>query len=134
MRSLAEWALALGVLWLAAWLSWPWLRSLAPPSSGTFALVESALPALPTGVPAGAEDVPFLMLDSGLMVRRGMAERELTGQPLLSHLAADMPRSERGVLGDRTVLTFHSGPSRFWVVLDRTEIGRDREVTAIYVK
>jgi hypothetical protein len=133
MRSLAEWAGALGVLWFAAWLSWPWIRSLGPPSSGTFALVESALPALPTGVAAGAEDVPFLMLDSGVIVRRGMAERELVSQPL-SHLAADPPRSEPGVLGERTVLTFRSGPSRFWVVLDRTDIGRDREVTAIYVK
>jgi hypothetical protein len=133
MRSLAEWGLALGVLWLAAWLSWPWLRSVAPSSSGTFALVESALPALPTGVPPGAQDVPFLMLDSGVMVRRGMAEPELRGQAL-SHLAAEAPRSERGVLGERTVLSFSSGPSRFWVVLDRTDAGRDREVTAIYVR
>src|SRR4051812_41244127 len=93
MRSLAEWGLALGALWLAAWLSWPWLRTLAPSASGTFTLVESALPALPSGVPPGAEDVPFLMLGSGVVVRRGMAEPELSSQPL-AQLAADAPRSE----------------------------------------
>ena len=133
MRSLTEWALALGVLWLVAWVSWPMLRGFAPAPSGTFALVESALPALPVGVPAGAESVPFIMLNSGLMVRRGMAETELHSSALDPY-SAGAPLSEQGVLGERTVLPFKFGPSRFWAVVDRTEVGREREVTAIYVK
>ena len=133
MRSLTEWVLALGVLWFAAWVSWPLLEGLGPPSPGAFALVESAMPALPVGVPAGAENVPFVMLDSGLMVRRGMPETELHGSALDPY-SDGPPQSEPGVLGERTVMPFKSGPSRFWVVVDRTEVGREREVTAIYVK
>ena len=87
MRSLIEWALALAVLWLAAWVSWPLLRDLGPAPSGTFALVESPLPALPVGVPAGTESVPFIMLNSGLMVRRGMAETELHSSALAPYAA-----------------------------------------------
>lgn len=133
MRSVAEWALALGLLWLVAWAGRPLLRSLGPAPSGTFAQVESPLPALPAGVPIGAESVPFVMLDSGVTVRRGMPETELHGSALAT-FAAGAPVSGPGVLGERTVLPFRSGPSRFWVVVDRTEVGREREVTAIYVK
>jgi len=133
MRSLGEWVLALGVLWLTVWVSWPLLTGLAPSPPGTFALVESPLPAPPEGVPAGAENVPFLMLESGAAVKRGMPETELHGSALAA-CSAGPPVSERGVLGERTVMPFKSGPSNFWVVVDRTEIGREREVTAIYVK
>lgn len=133
MRSLAEWLLALGVLWLAAWVSSPLLQDLAPPPPGAFALVESALPALPVGIPSGAESVPFFMFESDVMVRRGMPETELHRSALAAY-ADGPPLSEPGVLGERTVMPFKSGPSRFWVVVDRTEVGREREVTAIYLK
>ena len=133
MRSLAEWVLALGALWLAAWVSWPLVAGLAPSPPGAFALVESPLPALPEGVPAGAENVPFFMLESGVAVRRGMPETELHGSALAA-FAAGPPLSEQGVLGERTVMPFKSGASRFWVVVDRTEVGREREVTGVYVK
>ena len=132
MRSLGEWVLALGVLWLAAWVSWPLIAGLASPP-GAFTLVESALPALPEGVPPGAENVPFFMLESGLAVRRGTPETELHGSALAPY-AAGPPLSEQGVLGERMVMPFKSGASRFWVVVDRTEVGREREVTAIYVR
>jgi hypothetical protein len=133
MRSLAEWVLALGVVWAGMWLGWPLVQRLAPPASGTFTLVESALPALPAGVPAGAESVPFLVLETGSMLQRGMAEARLT-RPPFSRYGAGAPITEPGVLGPRTILPFRSGASRFWVVLDRTEAGREREVTAIYVR
>ena len=73
------------------------------------------------------------MLDASLTVRRGMPETELHGSALAS-FAAGPPLSEPGVLGERTVMPFRSGTSQFWVVVDRTEVGREREVTAIYVK
>jgi hypothetical protein len=133
MRSLAEWVLALGVVWAGLWLGWPLVQRLAPPASGTFTLVESALPALPAGVPAGAQNVPFLVLETGSTLQRGMAEARLTA-PSFSRHTAGAPITEPGVLGPRTILPLRSGASRFWVVLDRTEAGREREVTAIYVR
>jgi hypothetical protein len=133
MRSLAEWVLALGVIWLALWLGLPVVRRLAPVPSGTYALVESTLPGLPSGVPSGAQGFPLLILDGGIEVRLGMTEREVRTRPL-ARLSIGAPLAEPGVLGERAILPFRSGPSRFWVVLDRTEVGREREVTGIYVR
>jgi len=133
MRSLAEWVLALGIMWLVVWLGSPLVRRLAPLSPGTFTLVESALPALPAGVPAGAETVPLLILEGEAVIRLGMSEGEVRA-PRFTRFTAGPPLSEPGVLGDRAILPFRSGPSRFWVVLDRTAVGREREVTAVYVR
>ncbi len=132
MRSAAEWLVALGIVWLVLWVGLPWARSLVPPGETAVTLVESALPALPGGVPPGAESVPLLILDDGLTIRVGMAEQDLRTRTFAG-LAAGPARTEAGVLGERTVLSFRSGRSRFWVVLDRTAVGRERGVTAIYV-
>jgi hypothetical protein len=66
------------------------------------------------------------------MVRLGMTENALTAQPV-SQWAAGPRAIEKGIIDDRLVLPFRSGNSRFWVVLDRTEAGHERRVTAIYV-
>jgi hypothetical protein len=132
MRSLAEWVLSLSVVGGLIWLALPVVRGLAPLPGGTI-LVESALPALPPGVPAGADSVSFLILDGDRVIRLGMDEHALrTGSYQL--YTAGPAASEPGVLGERTVLPFRAGPSRFWVVLDRTGPDRDREVTAIYIR
>jgi hypothetical protein len=133
MRSLLEWIVALSLFAGAIWLGLPWLRQLAPLPTGTVTLVESALPALPSGVPAGAESVPFVMLENGLVIRVGLAERELKSQAM-PHLAAGQPTLEPGVIDERVILPLRDGRSRFWVVLDKTGPRRDREVTAIYVR
>jgi hypothetical protein len=132
MRSAAEWLVALALVWLGFWVALPWLRSLAPAPEAAVTLVESALPDLPSGVPLGAESVPVLILDDGLTIRVGMAEQDLRARTFAGLVAAPA-RAEAGVLGPRTVLPLRSGGSRFWVVLDRTAVGREREVTAIYV-
>ncbi len=132
MRSLAEWALALGACAALIWAGSPLLRRLAPPLPAAIALVESPLPALPAGVPAGAEPVPMLMLIDGAVVRLGMPESSM-GRPELLRWMSGPRRVERGVLGERLVVPFVSQHTRFWVVLDHTEPGQERRVTAIYV-
>ena len=133
MRSLVEWVVALGVFTGAIWLVLPALREWAPLPTGTVTLVESSLPALPGGVPAGAESVPLLMLESGQAIRLGMPEAEVKAHAL-TRLRAGPPTLEPGVIDERLILPFRDGRSRFWVVLDKTEPGRAREVTAIYVR
>lgn len=133
MRSLAEWIVALGLFTGAIWLGLPMVRQWMPAPSGSVTLVESALPALPDGVPAGAQNVPFLMLANGLSVRLGMAEREITGRALAG-AAAGPAEFEPGVFDQRLILPFRAGRSRFWVVLEKTGPAREREVTAIYVR
>ena len=133
MRSLAEWVLALGVLVGAVWVGGPVVQRLAPPGSTSVTLVESALPDLPGDVPDNAQSVPLLMLLDGGEVRLGMTEEALRARPF-SRMTAGPISIEKGVIDDRMVLPFRSGHSRFWVVLDRTEPGRERLVTAIYVK
>jgi hypothetical protein len=133
MRSLVEWIVALGLFAGAMWLGLPWVRELAPLPTGTVTLVESELPALPAGVPSGAESVPLLMLESGVEIRVGLGERELKSRAM-AHLTAGPPTLEPGVIDERLVLPLRDGRSRFWVVLDKTGPRRDREVTAIYVR
>jgi hypothetical protein len=133
MRSLVEWIVALSLFAGAIWLGLPWVREWAPLPTDTVTLVESPLPALPGGVPPGAESVPFLMLESGVEIRVGLAERELKSRAM-AHLAPGPPTLEPGVIDERLVLPFRDGRSRFWVVLDKTGPRRDREVTAIYVR
>ena len=133
MRSLVEWVVALGVFAGAIWLVLPTLREWAPLPTGTVTLVESTLPALPGGVPTGAQSVPFLMLESGQVIRLGMPEGGVKGHAV-ARLRAGPPTLEPGVIEERLILPFRDGRSRFWVVLDKTERGREREVTAIYVR
>ena len=92
-----------------------------------------ALPALPDGVPSGSQSVPFLMLENGVAVRLGMAEREVKSRSL-ARATAGPPAVEPGVFDQRITLPFRDGRSRFWVVLEKTGPGREREVTAIYVR
>jgi hypothetical protein len=133
MRSVLEWLLALGVLAMVLWLSAPIIRWWLPGSADPVTLVESAPPALPGGVPAGAASVPFLMLPDGAVVRIGAPEAELS--VLLPDRWLAGPRlTEAGVLGDRHVLPYQVDRTRFWVILDRTAVHEGPRVTAIYVE
>jgi hypothetical protein len=133
MRSLVEWIVALAVFASAIWLVLPTLREWAPLPTGTVTLVESTLPALPGNVPAGAESVPLLMLENGQVIRLGMPEGDVKSHAL-ARLSAGPPMLEPGIIDERLILPFREGRSRFWLVLDKTERGREREVTAIYVR
>jgi hypothetical protein len=66
MRSLVEWMVALALVGSVVWVGLPFVRGLAPLPAGTFTLVESTLPALPSGVPTGAQSVSFLILAEGI--------------------------------------------------------------------
>lgn len=132
MRSFAEWVVALGVLGGAAWVGVPYVERWLPQMSSTVTLVESALPALPSGVPPGAESVPFLLLLDGTEIRPGMGERELQGSGV-ARWTAGPAIAEAGVIDQRLILPCRAGGTRFWVVLDRTEAGKERRVTAIYL-
>ena len=133
MRSLAEWVVALAVFGSVVWLVMPVVRHLAPLPSGMVTLVESQLPGTPGGVPGDAKSVPILMLDNGFELRLGMDEHVLDVQPLM-RLTAGTPAAEAGVYDERLVVPFRSGPSRFWIVLERTQPGAGRQITAIYVR
>jgi hypothetical protein len=133
MRSLVEWLLALGVLAGVVWVGAPVVQRLAPQGSAAVTLVESVLPDLPGDVPDDAQSVPLLMLLDGGEVRLGMTEKAFSARPF-SRLTAGPVAIEPGVIDDRMVLPLRSGATRFWVVLDRTEAGHERLVTAIYVK
>jgi hypothetical protein len=41
--------------------------------------------------------------------------------------------TEPGVIDERLVLPYRADSTRFWVVLDRTEMGKERQVTGIYL-
>jgi hypothetical protein len=132
MRSFAEWLLAMGVLSGVVWVGTPLVQRLAPLGSSSVVSVQSALPDFPGHVPERAQSVPMLMLEDGAVVRLGMAEAEIRGAVLARWV--DGPAiSEEGVLDNRSVVPFKAGNTRFWVVLDRTEMGQDRRVTGIYV-
>jgi len=133
MRSLAEWLAALGVLAGMAWIGVPMLRQLTPLASTTVTLVESSLPELPSGVPGGAQGVPFLMLLDGTVVRLGMPESAVLARPFSGWLAGPAIAAD-GVFDLRMIRPCQSGSTRFWLVLDRTAREREREVTAIYVR
>jgi hypothetical protein len=131
MRSVAEWLFALGVLGGAVWMGRPVVQRLAPPLPSAVTLVESDLPGLPSGVPSNAQSVPFVMLLDGGVIRLGMVESDLKSRV---RLTAGPPRAEKGVLGERSIQPYRSAKTRFWVVLDRMAVDREREVTAIYVR
>jgi len=133
MRSLSEWLLALGILAGVVWAGGPVLRRVAPLPAGNVTLVESDLPALPDGVPQGASNVPLVILLDGTEVRVGMSEQDLM-VPALSRWSAGASTVEKGVIGDRIITPYRSGPLSFWIVLDRIDESREREVTAIYVR
>ncbi|MDH4062912.1 MAG: hypothetical protein OEW19_00825 [Acidobacteriota bacterium] len=135
MRSLLEWLLALVVLAGVVRVAGPVFGRLFPLSPGPapVTLVESALPDLPTGVPAGAESAPLMILVDGTEVRLGMTEEELRTGPLSQWMAGPAV-VEKGVIGERVILPFRSDRTRFWVVVDRIDTDRAREVTAIYVR
>ena len=133
MRSLLEWLLALGVLAAAVWVAGPTVGRLIPPLPATVTLVESELPALPAGVPAGATSAPLVILFDGSEVRLGMTENDLLSGPI-SRFAVGSPVVERGVIGDRAILSFQADRLLFWVVLDRIAKDRERQVTAIYLR
>lgn len=131
MRSVTEWLFALGVLGGAVWLGRPVVQRLAPLPQSAVTLVESNLPALPSGVPSNAQSVPFVMLLDGGVIRLGMVESDLKGRV---RLTSGPPRAEKGVLGERAIQPYRSANTRFWVVLDRTSLNDERRVTAIYVR
>jgi hypothetical protein len=133
MRSLAEWIVALSLFAGVMWLGLPMVRRWMPAPASTVTLVESELPALPDGVPSGAQSVPFLMLESGQAIRLGMGEGAVKRRDLVQATAGP-PAFEPGVFDQRLILPFRDGRSRFWVVLEKTGPDREREVTAIYVR
>lgn len=133
MRSLLEWVLAVGLLAAVVWAGAPVVQRLIPAPPGTVTLVQSALPDLPEGVPAGAESAPLVILPDGTEFRVGMTEPELAATPA-ARWASGEPLVRKGIFGDRVIRPYQAGRTAFWVVLDRIEPRGERQVTAIYVR
>ncbi len=133
MRSLLEWLLALGVLAGAVWLAAPVVLQWLPVTQAPVTLVESASPAMPTGVPNSAEGTAFVMLPDGAVVRVGADERSVR-RILPERWQVGERVTEQGVYGERHIIGYRIDQSRFWITLERTAPNTERRVTAIYVQ
>ena len=133
MRSLIEWLVALGVLPGAIWLVAPVVVQWLPVGDTPITLVESATPRLPRGIPDSADNVPFVMLPDGAVVRVGADEKSVH-RILPERWRAGDQVTEKGVFGDRHIVGYRIDQSRVWVVLERTSPDTERRITAIYVE
>jgi hypothetical protein len=127
--SFVEWvAAAVGVLALVWLISVPVQRILGP-------RVEAALDApaaLPPGVPAGAANVPVMLLLDGREIRYGELHTRLD-QVLPEKLADGAPVRSVGEYGDRHTRAYTVDGVKFYVVCERMEPGGPLRVSGVYL-
>jgi hypothetical protein len=127
--SALEWLAAaggvLGIVWL---ISVPVQRVLGPRVEASI----EAPAALPPGVPAGASNVPVMLLLDGREIRHGELQSRLA--QLLPDKLVDGPviRSNSG-LGERHTRAFNLNGMKFYVVCERTEPGGPLRISGIYL-
>jgi hypothetical protein len=127
--SFFEWVAAavavLAVIWL---ISVPVQRVLGPS-------VEAALDApsaLPPGVPAGADNVPVMLLLDGREIRHGDLHARLH-QLLPDKLSDTPPVPSAGEFGERHTRAYKVDGVKFYVVCERTEPGGPMRVSGVYL-
>jgi hypothetical protein len=128
--SFFEWlAAAAGVAALIWLLSVPLQRVIGPRVDA--ALVE--VPAsLPPGVPAGAMNVPAIMLLDGRQIRAGDLQTRVTS--MLPESAARGPTVvSTGEFGERRTRAYVVDGTRFFVVCERLERGGPIRVAGVYL-
>ena len=128
--SLFEWfAAALGVAGVIWLLSVPVQRMIGP-------RVEAALmdtpTASPAGIPAGATNVPVMLLLDGREIRHGELHTRLT-QVLPDRLLSGPVVRSPGDHGERQTRTYVVQGNRFYVVCERFETGGPMRLAGIYL-
>ena len=128
--SLFEWLAAAGVVIILIWLiSVPVQRLLGPRVEAS--LVE-APSALPPGVPAGATNVPVMLLLDGREIRVGVLQTRLN--TLLPDKFADGPAHlSPGEFGERRTRAYSVDGTRFFIVSERLEPSGPMRVSGIYL-
>jgi hypothetical protein len=125
-----EWVAAAGGVAALVWLlSVPAQRVIGPGVEAS--LVETPAP-LPPGVPAGAANVPVMLLLDGREIRHGELHTRLV--QLLPNRLVNGPiiRSE-SEFGERHTRTYVVDGLKFYVVCERGESGGPLRVAGIYL-
>lgn len=129
IRSVLEWlgaaAIVVGVVWLASDRIRHW-------TGPRLTAVEEAEPGGPPGIPAGATEVPLLLLLDGTEIKVGDSHARLV--KLLDEKHATGPaQTIENDLGERWIRGYRHGTTRFIVVCERTKRSEPLKVAAIYL-
>jgi hypothetical protein len=129
IRSALEWlgaaAILVGVLWLASDRIRDWAGPrLAPPGE--------AEPGGPPDIPAGATEVPLLVLLDGTEIKVGDTHAHLN-KILDEEHATGPPQTIQNELGERLIRSYRHGATRFIVVCERSTSSEPLKVAAIYL-
>ncbi len=125
-----EWLVAAtGVIALIWVLSVPVQRLIGPRVDAALVDVPTASP---PGVPAGATNVPVVMLLDGREIRTGDLQSRLT--TLLPEKLADGPAHvSSGEFGERHTRAYLVDGTRLYIVCERLERGGPMRVTGVYI-
>jgi len=128
--SFFEWLAAAAAVVALIWvLSVPVQRLIGP---GVDAALIELPPGLPAGVPAGATNVPVLMLLGGREIRTGDLHTRL--EALLPERLTDGPAHvSNGEFGERHTRAYLVDGTRFYVVCERLERGGPMRVSGVYL-
>ena len=130
VASVVEWlAAGLGVLALVYFVSVPVQRVLGPRVEAALGEAPSSLP---PGVPAGAANVPVMLLLDGREIRQGELHSRL--ESLLPEKLAEGPAHlSAGQFGERHTRGYVVDGTRFYVVCERLESGGPMRVAGVYL-
>ena len=129
--SFFEWLAAVAGVGALIWLlSVPAQRLIGPRVDAALVDVPTALP---PGVPAGAMNVPGIMLLDGREIRTGDLQSRVTS--MLPESAARGPTlASAGEFGERRTRTYVVDGTRFFVVCERLERGGPMRVTGVFLQ
>jgi len=129
IRSVLEWLGAAAILMGVVWLASGQIRNWAGPRS---VVLGEAEPGGPPGVPAGATQVPLLVLLDGTEIKVGDTHARLA-KVLDEKHATSAAETEYGEFGERWIRSYRHGTTRFIVVCERSESSAPLKVAAIYL-
>ena len=128
--SFFEWIAAAGGVAVLVWLiSVPVQRVIGPRVEAS--LIDAPAP-LPPGVPAGATNVPVLLMLDGRELRHGELHSRLTQMLPDKLLDGPIVRSTAD-FGERHTRAFVVNGMKFYVVCERAEAGGPLRVAGIYL-
>lgn len=130
--SLIEWMTAvIGVVVVLWIMSVPIQRFLGPRLHAAIAEADLAQDT-PPGVPAGATNVPVMLLLDGREIREGDLHTKLEGL-LPAKYADGPPHVSHAAFGDRQTRAYVVNGAKFYVVCEHTEPNGPMKIVGIYV-
>ena len=125
-----EWLVAAGGVLALLWLVYvPVQRLIGPRVDAAVAEVATALP---PGVPAGASNVPVMILLDGREIRHGDLRSRLDAV-LPQKFAEGPPHVSTNEFGDRHTRAYTVNGTRFYLVCERLERGGPMRISGVYV-